>query len=238
MQSWIGLIVFFLMFVAPVLGKAWQKMQEKAAEKAAIDRAERRQDELLRTGRVSEPVQRTPHPQQQPQRTSRPSLEQLAAQRQAQLRELRRRQQQSARPAGTPTARQPDRLRPQGTRTPSRTIQGQPGARIPTARQQPQQRKVDPRVLAARQRQQLEAQQRERLLLDAEHEAREEKKKARHRSHIAADTAKMDDAFRVPTDSLKRSVRFTASDLRRIVLQSELLAKPLALRASLDDRVF
>ena len=93
MNSWFGLIVFFIMFVAPLLANAWKKMQEKAEEKQAYERSLRQREQVLRTGRTEEPPYRTPQkpaPAAQP-RPSRPSLEELAAQRQAQLRELRKR---------------------------------------------------------------------------------------------------------------------------------------------------
>ena len=91
--TWLNLLVLFLAFGVPVLGAIWKKAEEQRAKRRALMDRERRQLEMIRTGR-------DPQAEAAQARQAQVSAaDQRAAQRQAQLAELRRRQQERLRQA-------------------------------------------------------------------------------------------------------------------------------------------
>lgn len=91
--TWLNLLVLFLAFGVPVLGAIWKKVEEQRAKRRALMERERRQLEMIRTGR--DPAAEAAQARQAQLSAS----EQRAADRQAQLAELRRRQQERLRQA-------------------------------------------------------------------------------------------------------------------------------------------
>ena len=251
MGNWLNLVIFLLIAFGPAIAKGIQKINESAnekrEEKLRQDRARQQQDEMLRTGRISTTQQsRVPQASPAPRsdtatelREGRMSLEELATQRQQQLRELRRRQQQTARPQGTPSARQPSQLRPRGPQARPRQAQQQPGSQqaqrpqsrpqqLPQQQRQQQQRGVDPRLRAAQERHAREARLREEMKRDAVQRVEESARNKQEQSDAIRESE-------IPGRFGEFSL--THDEARRVIIFAELLGAPLALRASLDDRI-
>lgn len=167
-QQIVQFLIMFLAFGIPAAGALWKKIEEKRQQREIELQSQRSREELLRTGR--------PRPQAVSQQTNprAEAAERLAAQRRAQLEELRRRQQErlrqaadrraaggqarlspTARPTGQPArpaSRQiPTRPYPAPTPAPQRpsatTVRPQPRP-APPPRVQPQRRPL-PRQRAA-----------------------------------------------------------------------------------------
>ncbi|MFG0327372.1 MAG: hypothetical protein ACF8SC_08940 [Phycisphaerales bacterium JB037] len=86
-QNLFQLLIIILAIGLPALGQIWKKLDEKRAENKARQEIERRKLEMLRTGRA------VPGEGGEPQSTQASAQAALAAQRQARLQELRKRQQ-------------------------------------------------------------------------------------------------------------------------------------------------
>lgn len=138
-SSLVSIIIFVVAFVLPALARLYQKLEQKKLERERLQAQERRQMEMLRTGRDPEMEERARAEQQMAMATA-----QIAAQRQAQLAELRRRQQErlrqaaAARAGGAATQAQPSqpmasRPQPSPARPPA-TSAPRPGRRQAPAR--------------------------------------------------------------------------------------------------------
>ncbi len=90
--NWLQLLIALLLVGGPVLGTIIGKLKEQAALKRARDETKRRQQEALRTTQV---IERTNEESETEEDRRSVAMRELAARRQAQLRELRRRQAQS-----------------------------------------------------------------------------------------------------------------------------------------------
>lgn len=102
MNNWIQILIPVAVILGPLLGQLIKKLNEQAELKKIELERERVRDELLRTGRSPDGVvvqaterARLPAPKPAPQggAAARTNLEEIARRRQAQLEELRRRQQ-------------------------------------------------------------------------------------------------------------------------------------------------
>jgi hypothetical protein len=116
-QNWLQLIMLLVVFGGSFLSWMAKKLSEKAEQKRRQDALERRQAEALRTGRPVPEAAPAAAPETDRQR-------ELAARRQAQLQELRRRQQERAR-KGAATGR------PAGPTPPAMPQRPQAGVRAP-----------------------------------------------------------------------------------------------------------
>ncbi|MBX3364449.1 MAG: hypothetical protein KF866_06770 [Phycisphaeraceae bacterium] len=94
-QTLIQIILVLLFVAGPALAGLWKKLEEKRQSRLRDLERQRRQEETLRTGRDPDVEHAAAT-----QRDRSEALAQLAAQRQAQLQELRRRQQERLRQAG------------------------------------------------------------------------------------------------------------------------------------------
>ena len=149
-----------IIIVMAISGISWiaQRLKEQAAIKQAKDRLAQERNEELRTGRAA-----APSPTQQSQTSDAQALQDLAARRQAQLRELRARQMQQGQAAPTPppVVFAPSTQQRRPAPMPSGTLRPTPlpgGTRpVPTQRPTPraqQQRRPEPASLPVAQQQQ------------------------------------------------------------------------------------
>jgi hypothetical protein len=227
---WFLLAVFGMSMLSWVIGK----LREQAKIKAAKDAARRRYEESLRTGRVAdEPAKPT---------AVAPRNQDLAERRQAQLRELRK-QQEAGRGGTTVVARPAPAGGGAGPGMPGRVViqrGGAPPGRPSTAKPQAGLREgaatsiemEDPRVALARKRAAEQA-ERERAALAAER-AEEEAVRAEQARYASQQTARAAAASR-GADSPRRRAGALAgalagADLRRAVVLTEVLGKPVAMR--------
>lgn len=119
--NWIQILFIVLVFGGGAIQWVMRKLAEQRAVRQAKLERERAELERLRTGRVDEPAAEAA--------PTKPDLDTIAARRQRQLEELRRRQQAARRPApATP------RQTPAGG---SPATRQRPGQSVPTARQRP-----------------------------------------------------------------------------------------------------
>lgn len=153
-MSWLQILIPVLFVLGPVLGQIIKKINEQAELRRIEMERQRIRDEMLRTGRAPaeaqsrESTRSAPRPTPQGGAAARTNLEEIAKRRQAQLEELRRRQQAaraqaSARPTPArpvpPTA--PGRPGPQAHPTPQPRPTAGP---TPQARPQPVRRPAPP----------------------------------------------------------------------------------------------
>jgi hypothetical protein len=111
-QQWVQLIVFLIILAGSGLSWVFKQLQAKAELKRRMDAAERRKLEALRTGRDVGAEQPVPGESSVTDRQR-----ELAARRQAQLQELRRRQMERARAQTSGSPRPPGSPRPAGEPT-------------------------------------------------------------------------------------------------------------------------
>jgi hypothetical protein len=220
------LIIVIAIMVLPALKQIYDKVQERAeVEKRKRDQS-RARTETLRTGRPAPTEQPSRRPRTeasvQPQTTERTRLQQLEAERERRLRELRRIAQQRAQTTGatqrpSPPAQQPQQQRRIQQRPavlrPQQTQGRQASVRRPSP--PPTQRVTRPRPAPATQPRQTDAP-----------------------AGLGAPVG----AFEGQTTSATRRRqtgsalgRLGLSDLRRAVILSEVLGKPVALR---QDHLF
>jgi hypothetical protein len=98
-------IIFLLILAASGVSWLFRKLAEAKARKAEEDRERHRQEEMLRTGRDPLAENAAPNPMRDADANAR--LREIAARRQAQLRELRRKQTEGS-PATTPPGQAPE----------------------------------------------------------------------------------------------------------------------------------
>ena len=92
--NWLQILFIVLVFGGGAIQWVFRKLAEQRAIQQARSQAEREEMERLRTGRIEAPEQAAPE--------TSVDLDAIAARRQSQLEELRRRQQASRRPTGAP----------------------------------------------------------------------------------------------------------------------------------------
>jgi hypothetical protein len=101
MGNQINLYIFLLVLAASGLSWLFRQLNEAKERKRALQAEQRRKDEILRTGR--DPSETAANPMQEADANQR--LREIAARRQAQLRELRKKQQAGGEGSGEVTAR-------------------------------------------------------------------------------------------------------------------------------------
>ncbi len=232
-NNWMQILFIVLVFGGGAIQWVWRKLGEQRAIRQAKAEVERSQTERLRTGRT------TAAPQAQA-KTASVDLESIAARRQRQLEELRRRQQAAKRPTGAapprpqprPTQASPSQARPQSR-------PGIQAPKVPVQRPHPGQQQAEAVRTKAKSSIDVsdidglpEKQFKELATTLERHQGEHELSEFAERFHKERreDTAEAGRVASARALAFKSDVPLTRAEWRRAIIASEILAKPVSLR--------
>jgi len=223
-NNWMQLIFVILVFGGGALQWVLRKLGEQAAQRKAQQGVARQRTEVLRTGRAST-QSATSTAQAQPD----VDLDSIAARRQRQLEELRRRQQAARRPTNTPQARPRPPQPPQQARSQQAGKSRQTAADLPSAVNRKANTSGKQTTLHALEHATTRPQKAHSHSADTGSEVLSDKLARESRQEAAKKEAKRKVEHASSAHGL---VPRTAKEWRRAIIASEILAKPLSERSA------